>query len=79
MSLSSGPLEGKPKLVEQPLALSYTERNGIVLFQVVRQQHAIPEVLLVSQFSGGTLYFVSQLLLICGNKAARAARPIPFP
>ena len=79
MSLASGSLQGKPKLVEQPLALSYTERNGIVLFQVVRQQHAIPEILLISQFSGGTLYFVSQLLLLCRNKAAGTARPLPFP
>ena len=79
MSLSSGSLEGKPKLVEQPLALSYTERNGIVVFQVVRQQHAIPEVLLVSQLSGGTLYFISQLLLGCRNKAAGATWPISFP
>jgi len=79
MSLASGPLEGKPKLVEQPLALSYTERNEIILLQVMRQQQAVPEVLVISQFPGRTPYFLSQPLLLVGSKAVGTARSVPLP
>lgn len=79
MSLPSGPLEGKAKLVEQPLALPNAERYRIVLFQMVRQQDSIPEILVISHFSGRTPYFFSQPLLLCGSKATGPARPIPFP
>ncbi|MFH1485271.1 MAG: hypothetical protein ABIH46_04295, partial [Chloroflexota bacterium] len=79
MGLAPRPLEGEPQLVEYPLALSHTEPDSVVLFKMVRQQQAIPEVLVVPQVPGGATYFVSQLFLIRRRESAGAARPFSFP
>ncbi|MDP2727429.1 MAG: hypothetical protein Q8P59_07775 [Dehalococcoidia bacterium] len=66
-------------MVEYPLALSHTEVDSVVLFKMVRQQQAIPEVLVVPQISGGATYFVSQPVLIRRREPAGAARALALP
>jgi hypothetical protein len=48
---AAGSLETKSELVEKPLGLANTERYGVFLSKMVRQQQSIPQVLVVSQFS----------------------------
>ncbi|KUK39229.1 MAG: hypothetical protein XD68_1206 [Synergistales bacterium 54_24] len=79
MSLATRSLEGKSHLMEEPLALSYTEGDGIMLLEVEREQQAIPQVLIISQFSGRPLYLLSQSLLIRRGKPTGAPWAIPFP
>lgn len=72
MSLATRSLGGKSHLMEEPLALSYTEGDGIMLLEVEREQQAIPQVLIISQFSGRPLYLLSQSLLIRRGKPTGA-------
>jgi len=78
MSLATRPLQGKSELVEQSLALSDTERNGVMPFKMMRQQQTIPQVLVVSQLSGGTPYFASQPFLLQEGKPTGTTWAIPF-
>ncbi len=79
MSLATRSLEGKSHLMEEPLALSHTKRNRIIFCQMVTQQQAVPDILVVAQFPGRTLYFVAQLLLLGGRKATGTTRTLLFP
>lgn len=78
MGLAPRPLQGESHLVEEPLTLSHAEGDGVVLFEMVRQQKAIPQVLVVAQFPGGAPYFRSQSFLVRRRKPAGTSRVIPF-
>jgi len=58
MSLAARPLQAESELMEQPLTLSHTEGDSVILLEMLRQQQTIPKVLVISQFSGGTAYVV---------------------
>ena len=79
MSLATRSLEGKSHLMEEPLALSHTEGDSVMLLEVVGEQQTIPQVLIISQFSGRLPYLLSQSLLIRGGKPTGASWAIPFP
>ena len=79
MSLATRSLEGKSHLMEEPLALSHAEGDSVMLLEVVREQQTIPQVLIISQFSGRLPYFLSQSLLIRRGKPTGASWAIPFP
>ena len=60
------------------MTLPHTEKNGVVLREVVRQQQTIPEVLVISQFPGRTPYVISQLVLVMGREPGWAPWAIPI-
>jgi hypothetical protein len=77
-SFATRSLETKAKLVEEPLALPNTKRYGIILGKVMRQQRTIPQILVVSQLSGGTTDIFAQFCQLMSREPGWAASVAPL-
>jgi hypothetical protein len=75
---AAGSLETETELVEEPLALPNAKRYGVFLSKMVRQQQSIPQVLVVSQFSGATADIFAQFSQISGRQPGWPSRMVPI-
>jgi len=64
--------------VEEPLALPDAKRYGVFLGKMVRQQQSIPQVLVVSQFSGRATDIFAQFSQFPGRKPGWASGMVPI-
>jgi hypothetical protein len=64
--------------MKEPLALPHAERDSITFLKMVRQEHPVPEVLVVPQIPGRPTYLTSQPLLLRGRKTAGPSCPFAF-
>jgi hypothetical protein len=73
---AAGSLETKTELVEEPLALPDAKRYGVFLGKMVRQQQSVPQVLVVSQFSGVMTDIFAQFSHVSARQPGWASRMV---
>ncbi|GFP39913.1 hypothetical protein HKBW3S47_01610 [Candidatus Hakubella thermalkaliphila] len=78
MGLSAWSLQGEAKLVKEPLALTHSQRDAVMLLKMMRKQHPIPEVLVVVKVSGQPKQIISQLLKMRSWELGRTSGPFPI-
>ena len=75
---ATGSLETETELMKEPLALPDTKRYGVVMSNMVRQQQSVPQVLVISQFSGWTADIFAQFGQISGRQPGWSSRMVPI-
>jgi hypothetical protein len=64
--------------MEEPLALPDAKRYGVFLSKMVRQQQSVPQVLVVSQFSGGATDFIAQFKQVFNRQPGWTPGMVPL-
>jgi hypothetical protein len=78
MSFAPWSLQGETDLVHKSLALAHSKRDPVALFEVIREQYAIPQVLVVARVPRRLKQILSHLPPLRAWKARWASGMIPI-